>query len=143
MFLILFGLRFFGWRDFFELPDGRKCCVATQFLHVLFLPLIPIRSVLVVGYTGSVCGSLRVRPVPLSLASIAIAWLRFFLLGALWCWEPRASEARKRELLLLATGRVAATASQADIENAVKESEKESLLGVPTSPRNNKHEEHV
>ena len=68
------------------------------------------------------------RPVPLSLASIAIAWLRFFLLGALWCWEPRASEARKRELLLLASGRVAATASQADIENAVKESEKESLV---------------
>ena len=102
-------------------PDGRTCAVATQFFHILFIPLFPIRSVVVVGYNPQqVCGVLHIRNIPLSARSIAWAWLRFFCLGLLWFYLPKASEERQNELKMMATGRVKGDATKATMKQAAR-----------------------
>merc|ERR1712146_178936 len=114
-------------------PDGRTCAVATQFFHILFIPLFPIRSVVVVGYNPQqVCGVLHIRNIPLSARSIAWAWLRFFCLCLLWFYLPKASEERQNELKMMATGRVKGDATKATMKQAAREAEKGALLS-PTS----------
>jgi hypothetical protein len=74
--VIVFGLRKFGWVDHVEALGT----LATTFVHVMFVPLIPLETHLVIA--GN-----RGFKQPLSVKSIAVAWLRSALFwSALLSW---------------------------------------------------------
>lgn len=92
LFVFIFGCRPLGWCDYQE-HRGQRVCIATWFFHILFLPLIPIKSYIVVAPRGACDGRVAiVKAIPLSCKSVGIAWLRFLALGMLWSWEPCARE---------------------------------------------------
>uniref|UniRef100_A0A7R9Z3L7 Uncharacterized protein n=1 Tax=Pseudictyota dubia TaxID=2749911 RepID=A0A7R9Z3L7_9STRA len=68
--MIIFGTRFFGDTD--AVPG--LFYVSTKFFHVDFIPLFPIASYIVLRRRVL---SVQGVEIPLSLKSIAIAWLRF------------------------------------------------------------------
>lgn len=70
--MIIFGTRLFGKVD--AVPGMFH--VATKFFHINFLPLIPTGSWLVVDQNGS---SWRGVEIPVSMKSVAVAWIRFLL----------------------------------------------------------------
>lgn len=70
--MIIFGSRLFGKVD--AVPGMFH--VATKFFHINFLPLIPTGSWLVVDQDGS---SWRGVEIPVSMKSVAVAWIRFLL----------------------------------------------------------------
>src|SRR5947209_3551118 len=63
------GERLFGKVD--RVPG--VCYVATMFAHINFLPLVPIRSYIVVEGTES-SKEFRGRPIPLNLKSVFVAY---------------------------------------------------------------------
>jgi hypothetical protein len=74
--MIVFGLRKFGWVDQVE----GLGTVATTFFHIMFVPLIPTGSHLMVDDDRGIS-------VPLSMKSVLVAWFRSFLFwGALLSW---------------------------------------------------------
>ncbi len=78
--MIVYGVRKFGKVD--ALENGAH--VATQFVHIWFVPLIPLKTHLVVSEDGN---NYQGIPLPFSFKSLLAAWLRCFLvfstLGAL------------------------------------------------------------
>src|SRR5688500_3030904 len=74
---IVFGVKVFGVVD--KVPGG--FCVGTRFVHIWYLPLIPLGSYVVLDWTEDGFEGIR---KPLDLKSIAFAWLRAALiLGAI------------------------------------------------------------
>lgn len=63
--MIVFGTRLCG-----KVDETRVGHVVTRFVHVWFVPIVPLSSWFVVGESG--------RPIPLSLRSIVAAYLRGF-----------------------------------------------------------------
>lgn len=71
---IVFGHRFFGRVD--EVPGFFH--VATKFFHLWYIPLVPVKSVVIIGRDKkSVAGV----AAPLSMKSIFMAWLQAALVG--------------------------------------------------------------
>jgi hypothetical protein len=70
--MIIFGTRLFGKVD--EVPGLFH--VATKFGHVNFVPLIPLEGWLVFGQEGN---GWRGITIPMSMKSVAVAWIRFVL----------------------------------------------------------------
>ena len=54
--IIPFGIRTMGWCDYFEDESGHEMCVATQYFHIFFIPLIPLSSMLCVDVDEAPCG---------------------------------------------------------------------------------------
>lgn len=78
--MIIFGTRLFGKVD--KVPGLFH--VATKFAHVNFLPLIPLEGWLVLEQDGSQWRGLQ---IPISMKSVAVAWIRFLLgCAALFCF---------------------------------------------------------
>lgn len=78
--MIVFGTRKFGWVDEVE----GLGTVATTFFHVMFVPLIPIGSHLMLDESRGVS-------LPLSIKSILVAWVRsalFWSAFASWVGVP-------------------------------------------------------
>jgi hypothetical protein len=73
--IFVWGSRFFGKVDSVK----GLFHVATRFGHLWFIPLIPMGSMVVLDRRG---GTLRGVPIPLSLRSILVAWLRAALIAA-------------------------------------------------------------
>jgi len=73
--MIIFGTRYYGKVD--EVPGLFH--VATRFLHIWFIPLIPLGSILILAKSGN---SIHGAKIPLSFKSILIAWLRAAVLAA-------------------------------------------------------------
>lgn len=73
--MIVYGVRKFGKVD--TLENGAH--VATQFVHVWFIPLVPLKSHLVVSEDGN---NFQGIPLPFSGKSLLAAWLRTFLVFA-------------------------------------------------------------
>jgi hypothetical protein len=77
VFLIPLGTRRFGRVD--DVPG--VCHVATVFFHVLYVPLVPLRSWVVFGGTAK-DDSWQGIPIPMSFKSVLLAWLRLPILVA-------------------------------------------------------------
>jgi hypothetical protein len=75
--MIHFGQSFYGKVD--VVP--KLCHVATRFLHINFVPLIPLGSYIIVT-GGSKTGSNAGTETSLSVKSILMAWFRAGLIGA-------------------------------------------------------------
>jgi hypothetical protein len=67
--MFIYGSRLYGKVD--KVPGLGH--VATRFIHIDFVPLIPTGSFLVLAQAGK---SFRGVPIPLSFKSIAVTWLR-------------------------------------------------------------------
>lgn len=93
---VIFGSRFFGKVD--HVPG--LFFVATKFVHIFFVPLVPVASYLVYEHEDSqydlkpaillpnfvsigIHGTKLVRRVPFNINSVLIAWLRAFIFLAL------------------------------------------------------------
>ncbi len=72
--VIIYGTRLCGVVD--EMPDGSY--VATRFFHIMYIPILPLRTYWVISEEGR---SFRGHRLPLSLKSILVAFLRTFLLA--------------------------------------------------------------
>jgi len=78
--MIVFGTRMYGWVDGI---DGQGM-VATRFMHVMFVPLIPMGSVFMVDDD-------RGAAISLSLKSVVVAYVRagiFWSAVAMWALVP-------------------------------------------------------
>ena len=73
--VIVWGSRLYGKVD--EVPGFFH--VATRFGHIYYLPLIPMKSFVVLGQSGEEFTGV---PIPLSFKSILLAWVRAGLLLA-------------------------------------------------------------
>ncbi|MEQ1569799.1 MAG: hypothetical protein ABMA64_29455 [Myxococcota bacterium] len=74
--MIVFGTRKFGWVDQIE----GLGIVATTFFHVMFVPLVPLSTHLMIDDS-------RGLPLPMSAKSVAVAWFRSALFwSALASW---------------------------------------------------------
>ena len=63
--MIIFGMRRFGWVD--EVPGLGT--VATTFIHVMFIPLIPVETYVMTGPNRGI-------RIGFSMKSILVAWVR-------------------------------------------------------------------
>eukprot|EP01104_Vermistella_antarctica_P018290 TRINITY_DN6721_c0_g1_i1.p1 TRINITY_DN6721_c0_g1~~TRINITY_DN6721_c0_g1_i1.p1 ORF type:complete len:137 (-),score=12.15 TRINITY_DN6721_c0_g1_i1:117-527(-) len=92
--IIPFGIRTMGWCDYFEDESGHEMCVATQFFHIFFIPLVPLSSMLCVDADeapcGGCCGARGVQ-MPMYWKCWGWAFLRFICLGLLWFYKPKAN----------------------------------------------------
>ena len=71
--MVIFGTRYFGYCDKVYSPDGSEVGqVATMFVHVMFVPLIPLQSWFLLGDERGV-------KISMSLKSVLVAWVRSFL----------------------------------------------------------------
>jgi hypothetical protein len=84
--MIIFGTRLFGRCE--DVPG--LFYVGTKFFHVNFVPLLPVKTTLVLEgseqSTGLRGSSYRGFDLPMSLKSIAIAWARFGLCALALYW---------------------------------------------------------
>ena len=67
---------FYGVRQYGRIEEHAGSSIATQFAHLWFVPLFPIRSHLVLGDPGG--GKFSGIPIPLSGRSVAAGYLRIW-----------------------------------------------------------------
>lgn len=78
--IIVWGTKLYGRVDQVE----KEMHIATQFFHVQFIPLIPLRSFIVSNYTDSQ-GEFERIPIAMSLKSVFAAYLRTgLIIGSLY-----------------------------------------------------------